>query len=95
MAKELTDVELRRLADDLGLEWQKLATFLGFRHAKIRQFELDHHDNDDAISNTIFNMLVAWRQRQPVNSNFRQTMKTALEECGRLDLAGTIAPGTF
>ena len=88
---DLSDVELRQLSDSLGAEWQKLATYLGFTRAKIQQFELNNSDQD--VDNTIFDMLVSWKARQPTKTNFRKLMKVALEKCGRVDLADTISSG--
>ena len=86
---ELNDVELRRLSDHLGSEWQKLATFLGFTRAKIQQFELSRVGGQ-GVENTIFDMLVTWREQQPSKTNFRKLIKSALGRCGRVDLADSI-----
>ena len=83
---------LRKISDNLGAEWEKLASFLGFKQPKIEQFMME--GNVRGIENAIFTMLVSWRERQPVKStNFRKEMKNALLKCGRSDLADSILEG--
>ena len=89
---ELSDVLLRKISDNLGAEWEKLASLLGFKQPKIEQFLME--GNLRGIENAIFAMLVSWRERQPVKStNFRKEMKNALLKCGRSDLADSILEG--
>ena len=90
---ELRDVELRRLSENLGSEWQKLATYLGFNRAKIQQYEIESERR--GMENSIFDMLVSWRERQPKGTNFRAAMKSLLVKCDRVDLAETILSRTY
>ncbi len=86
---ELSDIVLRRLSSNLGSEWEKLASFLGFNKPKVEQFMMEATIR--GVENAIFTMLVAWREDQPVQTtDYRKELKTALEKCGRCDLADLI-----
>ncbi|XP_072049041.1 uncharacterized protein [Amphiura filiformis] len=86
---ELSDIVLRSVSSNLGSEWEKLASFLGFSQAKIEQFMME--STVRGIENAMFIMLVTWREKQPVGTtNYRKELKNALEKCGRCDLADII-----
>ncbi|XP_072049040.1 uncharacterized protein [Amphiura filiformis] len=85
----LSDIILRRISSNLGSEWEKLASFLGFNQAKVEQFMMETAVR--GIENAMFDMLVAWREDQPTRTtNYRKELKTALEKCGRCDLVDII-----
>ncbi len=89
---ELSDIVLRNISSNLGSEWEKLASYLGFSQPKIEQFMME--STVRGIENAMFNMLVAWREKQPVQeTNFRKELKSALEKCGRCDLADLVHEG--
>ncbi|XP_038053170.1 uncharacterized protein LOC119725709 [Patiria miniata] len=79
----LVDQYFRQLASNLGHEWLKLSTYLGFKSATIDRLQEDYHRAEECI----FKMLVSWRQ----NSDWRQDnclkLQAALVKCGRQDLA--------
>ncbi|XP_038064936.1 uncharacterized protein LOC119735309 [Patiria miniata] len=80
----LTDEGLRKLADRLGPEWEKLATYLGFDMAQIYGFKTN---NPSHVANQIFQMLVNWRQRQGASPDQLGTLSRKLTEADRKDLA--------
>ncbi|XP_072049042.1 uncharacterized protein [Amphiura filiformis] len=86
---ELSDIVLRSISSNMGSEWEKLASYLGFSQAKIEQFFF--FSTVRGIENAMFTMLVTWREQQPVGTtNYRRELKSALEKCGRCDLADII-----
>ena len=84
----LDEQELRHLTEDLGAEWESLATYLGFKRSNIERFRIDGEDR--GIAQAMFDMLVTWQQGQPQVINFRKALGEALEKSGRRDLAERI-----
>ena len=86
----LDEKDLRHLTEDLGAEWESLATYLGFTSSRIERFRIAGRDS--GIENAMFDMLVTWQHMQPQETNFRKVLGDALEKCGRRDLAEKIYP---
>ncbi|XP_038072865.1 uncharacterized protein LOC119741206 [Patiria miniata] len=87
----LDEKYFRELADLLGPEWQRLGTELDFDNNKMYRFEVDHH----GVSNQIFAMLVAWRQKEGVSElGAREKLLTALRRVDRNDLADKLQART-
>ena len=86
----LDEKDLRHLTEDLGAEWESLATYLGFTSSNIERFKIDGRDRE--IANVMFDMLVTWQHKQPQVTNFRKVLGDALKKCGRRDLAEKIYP---
>ncbi|XP_038062863.1 uncharacterized protein LOC119733351 isoform X2 [Patiria miniata] len=59
--KVVDDTTLLYLACELGSEWERLATFLGFGVNDVYKFK---NDNPHDTNNQIFQMLVKWRDEQ-------------------------------
>ena len=79
----LSDRTLRKMAERLGGDWEKLATFLGFTAAEIFCIKMD---SPYQTENQIFNMLIKWTQRQPMIDGQNHTLAKELWEIGRLDI---------
>ena len=74
----------RRLSDQLGNEWEQLATQLGFLKENIDHFK----QNNATLADRIFDMLIAWSRNQPRNhENSARILRAALEAIDRRDLA--------
>ena len=86
----LDEKDLRHLTEDLGAEWESLATYLGISSSQIERFRIDGRDR--GIENAMFDMLITWQHMQPQVINFRKILGDALEKCGRRDLAEQIYP---
>ena len=86
----VVESELRCLANDLGAEWEQLATFLGCTASDIQKFKISRPHQH--ISFAIFDTLLACNQRL-ASEKQRSCLATALQECGRADLARTITDG--
>ena len=86
----LNEKDLRRLTEELGAEWESLATYLGISRSQVETFRIGGRDR--GIGNAMFDMLVTWQHKQPQVTNFRHVLGEALEKCGRLDLAEKICP---
>ncbi len=79
----MSDIVLRALSQELGAEWQPLATNLGCSREEIERHRRDHL----TVANQIFNLLVTWRQRQPSGTDVKKQLATALRNSERKDLA--------
>ncbi|XP_072018806.1 uncharacterized protein [Amphiura filiformis] len=84
--------ELRCLANDLGAEWEALATFLGCTASDIQKFKITRQYHD--ISLVIFDMLLACNQRHAEEEQ-RSRLANALQLCDRLDLAQLLTSGSY
>ncbi|XP_070564864.1 uncharacterized protein [Ptychodera flava] len=83
----LSDAGLRDLAQHIGLEFRKLASHLGIKHARMQRIMKDHAGNTE---DQIFEMLVTWRQSQPRSADKLKLLKKALTKAERVDLAEKI-----
>ena len=86
----LSDTVLRALSTKLGSEWEPLATYLESTREEIHRTKVNY----STVGNQIFNLLVTWRQRQPAGKDVKETLATALRNCGRKDL-GDLLMGMF
>ena len=71
------------LANQLGYEWTQLAIYLGFRRDEIERITMDTSRTIEKI----FTVLDQWRKWQPMDRNLVPILQTALNACGRRDLA--------
>ncbi|XP_038065944.1 uncharacterized protein LOC119736029 [Patiria miniata] len=78
------DLTLRWLASQLGPDWEKVASFLGFTASEIRTFKTD---NPLQTEEQAFQAFVKWRQRQPLGEDQTTAVCSALREARRVDLA--------
>ena len=86
----LTDKCLLDLANQLGKEWEQLATYLEFESGEMDRLKSDYSGN---ILTAIHRMLVKWRQRQDPDHGIKQVVESlsqALSFCQRQDLASGI-----
>ncbi|XP_022106826.1 uncharacterized protein LOC110987957 isoform X4 [Acanthaster planci] len=67
-------------------EWRGLATRLGFSAAEVSHFPSDHSFTAEQINQ----MLVTWRNRQPVHVNQTEALCKALKEVGNAQLADNL-----
>ncbi|XP_022108270.1 NLR family CARD domain-containing protein 4-like isoform X3 [Acanthaster planci] len=67
-------------------EWKGLATRLGFSAAEVSHFPSDHSFTAEQINQ----MLVTWRNRQPVHVNQTEALCKALKEVGNAQLADNL-----
>ena len=88
MILRFTEEELRKLSLVIGMEWQQLGTWLGFKNARIQQFRTNYQGE---VANAIFEMLVEWqRQLESTCTDSLKPMAEALTKAGRADLAHKI-----
>ena len=74
-----SDTVLMDIANEIGMEWEQLATYLNFTTAEIGRLKMDH---PHSAQTRIFNMLTQWRDRQGQNVNKRQVLREALRDVG-------------
>ena len=74
-----SDVILMDIANEIGMEWEQLATYLGFSTAEVGRLKMDH---PLSAQTRIFNMLVKWRDRQDHHVDNRQVLRQALSDVG-------------
>lgn len=72
---DLNDITLLEISKDLGIEWEQLATYLGFKAAEIQCLKIDF---PHSTQNRIFQMLVKWRDRQELEVNKKDVLRQAL-----------------
>ncbi|XP_072033712.1 uncharacterized protein [Amphiura filiformis] len=84
--RKVPEMGLRELSSKLGVEWEKLATFLGFSFVDIQRFKCNQPQN---MENQIFLMLMTWRCWLS-NRATSHKLARALEKSGRTDLADEI-----
>ena len=89
MEGKLSETFLRDIAENIGIDWKRLATNLGFKTAQITAFE---HDNRDNLKEQAFKMFVAWQNKQTDIEGTRCSLIEALVKIERTDLASRI-PG--
>ncbi|XP_071965079.1 uncharacterized protein [Antedon mediterranea] len=80
----LTEVVFRELADELGSDWRKLATFLGVPYSKQEKMSSKHQGDteEQAVA-----MLLEWKKTTKRGDNRVNILHTALKKAGRIDLA--------
>ena len=86
---KLSETFLRDIAENIGIDWKRLATNLGFKTAQITAFEQDNRDN---LKEQAFKMFVAWQNKQTDIEDTRRSLIEALDTIERTDLASRI-PG--
>ena len=89
MEGKLSETFLRDIAENIGIDWKRLARNLGFKTAHITAFE---HDNRDNLKEQAFKMFVAWQNKQTDIEDTRRSLIEALVKIERTDLASRI-PG--
>ena len=81
----MSDIHLDLIADEVGVEWERLARCLGFKTSKIHNFKRNSADDSHG---QIFSMLKAWQQKQQKGvERMTEALVKALKEVGRGDLA--------
>ncbi|XP_072024721.1 uncharacterized protein [Amphiura filiformis] len=81
----LSEHQIEQLTYNIGVEWERLGTYLRFSHSEITKIRRDHHQNTDGA---IRKMLKTWSGRQTRNkSNQYEILSEALRLSGRADLA--------
>ncbi|XP_038052751.1 uncharacterized protein LOC119725418 [Patiria miniata] len=80
---EISELTLSDVVRRLGHDWKELATHLGFTSADISTFEAD---NPGKVYYQKFQMLVAWRQRQPTIGGQMDVLCAALTRIDRTDI---------
>ncbi|XP_072025578.1 death domain-containing protein CRADD-like [Amphiura filiformis] len=81
-----SDALMMDIANDIGVEWEQLATYLNFTTAEIGRLKMDH---PHSAQTRTFNMLVTWRGRQDNSVNKRQVLRQALTDVGLQMVADT------
>ncbi|XP_071806113.1 uncharacterized protein [Asterias amurensis] len=84
----LTDIEtevlFREVAEQLGEDWERLATYLGHRRSDLYAVK---RDNADDVRDQIFCMLVRWQQELgPFGKNAFDTLSSSLKRIERNDI---------
>ncbi|XP_064618460.1 death domain-containing protein 1-like isoform X1 [Liolophura sinensis] len=82
------DDVLKRISEDLGDEWKRLAQCLNVRKMRIQAILRQNHNNDTQCS--IHDMLLTWAKRLPRSVNKVEILASALVSVGRTDLAEDI-----
>ena len=82
------DKLLRSLAENIGKDWKRLATELGFKKSKIDAFENNSKDN---LEEQAFQMFVTWRNKQTNDNKARDKLVEALHTIERADMASQIS----
>ena len=88
------EIGLRRIANQLGKEWEQVATYLGFSQSEVQKIRID--GNNRGVDNAIFDMLSTWAKRQPKDCHLRvrrKKMREALVGAGRSDIAAQLSTG--
>ena len=57
----MSDIHLDLIADEVGVEWERLARHLGFRQNDVHKFKANSKGD---FHGQKFSMLIAWRQKQ-------------------------------
>ena len=70
------------MSSEIGLDFEPLATYLGFKKPEIDGFHVDHPHR---LENRIFYMLWTWRTR--TSQRKVEDLANALYRCKRADLA--------
>ena len=79
-----TEVLFREIAEQLGEDWERLATYLGHRSSHLYAVKCDNAGN---VRNQIFCMLVRWQQGfGPFGEAAFNTLSSSLESITRNDL---------
>ena len=82
----------RWLSDQLGNEWEQLATPLGFTKSNIDHFK----QNNATLADRIFGMLIAWSRKQAkIDESSATILRVALEAINRKDLAEDVKGTAF
>ena len=79
----VTNICFLWLANQIGYEWMQLAIYLGFRLDEIERITMDTLRTTEKI----LTLLDQWRKWQPLDRNLVPILRTALNACGRRDLA--------
>lgn len=83
----LTDDQIKRLAYNIGMEWECIGTYLQFPHSDIKKIKRDHPcDTDGAIKY----MLKTWNGRPCTKRNQMDALAEALMQSGRADLCDMV-----
>ena len=83
----MSERHLRAVAAELGPEWERLASDLGFTLSELYRLKQD----GSTTENTIFSMLVVWSRREGGDLVSKvKTLGEALDECGRRDVVQTV-----
>ncbi len=86
----LDEILLRDLSRNIGNNWRRLGTTLSFSTAEIEAFMYNHRDN---LEEQAFRMFIAWKRKQPNANEAKKSLRAALVEIGRTDMAAKL-PGT-
>lgn len=78
------DITLLEISKNLGIEWEQLATYLGFKASEIQCLKIDF---PHSTQNRIFQMLVKWRDRQELEVNKKDVLRQALIDIDQIIVA--------
>lgn len=81
---DLNDITLLEISKNLGIEWEQLATYLGFKASEIQCLKIDF---PHSTQNRIFQMLVKWRDRQELEVNKKDVLRQALIDIDQIIVA--------
>ncbi|CAH1245597.1 CRADD [Branchiostoma lanceolatum] len=76
VSRSVSNQQLLRLAKMLGSEWESLAIVMRFRRAEVYRFKCD---NRDSTLHQIFDMLVAWKEREGRKATKKRLMRALVE----------------
>lgn len=80
---DFTEESLRRFSRKLGVEWEKLATFLNLSYDVVGKLKCDYTGTEERT----FQMLLAFKKRSSTGQRgMADQLETALREIGRVDL---------
>ena len=86
----LDEILIRGLSRNIGKDWHRLGTTLSFSAAEIETFVYNNRDN---LEEQAFQMFIAWRRKQTKDTEARESLRAALVEIERADMAARL-PGT-
>ena len=81
---DLDDKLLRSLAENIGKDWKRLGTELGFKAAEIEALEYNCKND---LKEQAFQMFVVWIRKQTNDNEARDKLAEALDTIGRADMA--------
>ena len=91
-SNDVTDIELREIAEEIGHGIDRLGLRLGFTWLKVQRYQKRNRLDDDVSSGTM-TMLHSWMMQS--TGNQKQVLVNSLEDAGPVELAERVQKGNL